>query len=144
MAAEAAKLQKDWCKNMSYGLPFEFKAIKTDTGEEKRLDPNWMYGFKVNGVKIVQQTGYTAGGSDVYFGDVLAYSDNGNLSMCLVQFRPHLGIVGYFNYSDEYLEPNDFEGWRIVGNIYEPPARWLERAREIWPDAQLPQEVKGV
>ena len=132
----------------NYGLPLIFKAVNVETGEEERLD--WSYGrlnlMHGEGIKILQQASLTfptASGKCVYVGDVLAKRSDEVIVFAVVKYS--LGNVVAQSIKDEWLNfsAHLFPDFYIVGNAYEPPAKWLERARAIWPDAQLPEGVRG-
>lgn len=142
----------------NYGLPLIFKAVNVETGEEWEGDyPYMVYsGTKKHKIRLtphhanialLQQTGFTdAAGQDVYFGDVLLEGPEGtgpyvvqilDCSICAVFIGDHDEDVEV-----HYPYEAQFKNLYTVGNAYEPPAKWLERAREIWPDAQLPEGDK--
>lgn len=142
----------------NYGLPLIFKAVNVETGEEWEGDyPYMVYsGTKKHKIRLtphhanialLQQTGFTdAAGKGVYFGDVLAlmYSNGKGIKLLIVNVDHNYGSISARATDGSALIHSDRFGSScyIVGNAYEPPARWLERAREIWPDAVLPEGDK--
>lgn len=142
----------------NYGLPLIFKAVNIKTGEEWEQDyPYMIYsGTKKHkialkphhgDIALLQQTGFTdAAGKGVYFGDVLGlmYPNGKSIDFVIVNIDHHYGSVSARSSNGNRLIHSDrFATRHIVGNAYEPPARWLERAREIWPDAQLTDLTEG-
>ena len=143
----------------SYGLPLIFKAVNVETGEEWEQDyPYMIYsGTKKHkialkphhgDIALLQQTGFTdAAGKDVYFGDVLI--DEHSRKPYIVQMNDdQICALIVDGLSDPveviYPQAGGFGCLFIIGNCYEPPSLWLERAREIWPNAQLPELAEGV
>lgn len=149
-----------------YGLPMKFKMTCRKTGRDSlanELDfdrtPNPLAGanlYQIQGTGasnfdedpvIRQATGFTdAAGKDVYFGDVLMlmYPDGKTVVSLIVDVDHRYGsISARATDGSKMIHADRFSGCHIVGNAYEPPARWIERARAIWPDAQLPEGVRG-
>jgi hypothetical protein len=96
--------------------------------------------------KIVQQTGFTdKAGKDVYFGDVLALNLKhlGKTQYSIVNLTNDFGFglnrIAPIWWPSGNSSVHPFDHFHIVGNAYEPQSKWLERARAIWPDAQLPE-----
>lgn len=98
-------------------------------------------------VALLQQTGFTdAADQPVYFGDVLI--DEHSRKPYIVQMNDdQICALIVDGLSDPveviYPQAGGFGCLFIIGNCYEPPSKWVERARLLFPDAQLP-EPEGV
>lgn len=149
-----------------YGLPLIFKLTCPITGidsfpHDLVLDrtPNPLAGanlYRIEGMGaknftnepvMRQATGFTdAAGEDVYFGDVLM-DDHSRMPYIVQMNDDQICALIADGLSDlvEVIYPQSgrFDCLFFVGNAYEPPARWLKRAREIWPGAELPEGGRG-
>jgi hypothetical protein len=154
----------------NYGLPTKFKFVSSFDGVQS-IHQDLPYGFFHNwntGVgelagKILpdghrwlpmQQTHFTDSDSqDVFFGDVFAIElQPGKVSFFIVRWVTYriLGVCafGKIDRASGRVTPHmihmaHISNYYIVGNAHEPSAKWLERARAIWPDAQLLEGVRG-
>lgn len=93
-------------------------------------------------VALLQQTGFTdAADKPVHLGDVIFRCGLALFPDAFLVVQVGVGGVVQAEKQNHYpMAAKTFCGYHVVGNCYEPPSKWIERAEAIYPDAELPRE----
>lgn len=120
----------------NYGLPFNFKSVNTETGQEVMLKHDFYADYYWEGAgekdKVYQSTGHhDANGTEVFFGDVLTTKKPTLLMQTWEVALKDNTVVIICKDVEFYADLNKSSEFVVLGNIHHSREELERRAQEV-------------